>query len=118
MIMQIGEIIKKLNAKLVTEDTCESISEDFNYAFSSDLMSDVLRLNSDNTILITGLCNIQTIRTAEMAEIKLIILARGKIADETMIELAQESDICILETDFSVYKVSGELYSCGIKSIY
>ncbi len=90
--MSINEIIKILDAVPVTGDLCKNWDEDFQYAFSSDLMSDVLRLSSDNTILITGLCNIQTIRTVEMAEIKLIILARGKKADEAMIELAKEND--------------------------
>lgn len=116
--MQIDEIIERLEARPVTGELCKHRKEEFLYAFSSDLMSDVLRLSTDNTILITGLCNIQTIRTIEMAEIKLVILARGKKADENMIELARENDICILETDFSVFKVSGELYSGGILPIY
>ncbi|MDR2010459.1 MAG: hypothetical protein LBQ22_08250 [Bacteroidales bacterium] len=116
--MHINEIIKILDATPVTGELCKHREEDFHYAFSSDLMSDVLRLSTDNTILITGLCNVQTIRTVEMAEIKLVILARGKKADDSMIELAKENDICILETDYSVYKVSGELYSGGVKPIY
>jgi predicted transcriptional regulator len=116
--MQIEEIIEALEAKVATNGICKHKNEDFLYAFSSDLMSDVLRLSTDNTILITGLCNIQTIRTIEMAEIKLVILARGKIADKNMIELADENDICVIETDFSVFKVSGILYSKGILPIY
>ena len=116
--MQIDEIIERLDAKPVTGGLCKHRNEDFEYAFSSDLMSDVLRLSTDNTMLITGLCNVQTIRTVEMAEIKLIVLARGKKADENMIELAIENDVCILETDYSVYRVSGELFSGGVKPIY
>ncbi len=116
--MRIDKIIEILNAKIVVDTTAEYKQEDFQHGFSSDLMSDVLRLSNDSTVLITGLCNIQTIRTAEMAEIKVIVLARGKKADENMMELASENDICILETEYSLYKASGELYVNGLNSIY
>jgi predicted transcriptional regulator len=116
--MNIRDIAEKIAAKMVTERICMNRSGLFQHAFASDLMSDVLRLTAENTVLITGLCNVQTIRTAEMAEIKLIVLARGKHADKLMIELAEENDICIIETDYSVFRVSGELYKNGIQPIY
>lgn len=115
--MKIEKIIELINGKNITHCNPKNISE-FSYAFSSDLMSDVLRLNNDNTVLITGLCNIQTIRTAEMAEIKCVIIARGKKCDSMMIELAEENGICIIETEYSVFRVSGILYQNGIKPIY
>jgi hypothetical protein len=58
-------------------------------AFSSDLMSDVLTLDEDNILLITGLANLQLISTAEMADINAVLLARGKQASTEMIELAE-----------------------------
>jgi predicted transcriptional regulator len=116
--MNIREIAERIDSRIVTDRICINKSDFFEHAFASDLMSDVLRLTAENTVLITGLCNVQTIRTAEMAEIKLIILARGKHADKLMIELAEENDICIIETDYSVFRVSGELYNNGIKPIY
>ena len=36
-------------------------------AFASDLMSDVLTVKTNEFILITGLANLQAIRTAEMS---------------------------------------------------
>lgn len=116
--MNISDISKCIDAKIVTDRICINKLGLFKHAFASDLMSDVLRLTAENTVLITGLCNVQTIRTAEMAEIKLIVLARGKHADKLMIELADENDICIVETDYSVFRVSGELYNKGIQPIY
>ncbi|PLX09846.1 MAG: hypothetical protein C0596_00765 [Marinilabiliales bacterium] len=113
-----NEIIDRIEARPVCGDACSLKTDDFEYAFASDLMSDVLRLMIEKTILITGLCNAQTIRTAEMADIKLIIIARGKKADSHMIKIAEESNICLLETDYSVYRVCGELYSYGIKPLY
>ena len=49
-------------------------------AFASDLMSDVLTLDCNGVLLVTGLCNMQTIRTAEMADVSCILFVRGKKA--------------------------------------
>ncbi len=116
--MKVDEIIELLDAKIVTGRICELKTVGFKHAFSSDLMSDVLRLTAENTVLITGLCNLQTIRTAEMAEIKLIIMTRGKKTDDFMRAVAEENDICIIETDYSIFRVSGELYKAGLLPIY
>ncbi|MCK9254665.1 MAG: DRTGG domain-containing protein [Bacteroidales bacterium] len=116
--MKIADILELIEAKVANSEICLERTEKFKYAFASDLMSDVLRLKCDNTLLVTGLCNIQTIRTVEMAEIKLIIIARGKKIDDEMLELADENDICVLETEFSVYKVCGLLYQKGILPVY
>ena len=58
-------------------------------AFASDLMSDVLRFPMDETVLITGLCNTQTLRTSEMADLRVVILGRAKEPDEDMLRLAR-----------------------------
>ncbi len=41
-------------------------------------MSDVLTLKANNVLLLTGLANIQSVRTAEMAEVTNIILCKRK----------------------------------------
>jgi hypothetical protein len=86
--------------------------------FSSDLMSDVLTLDTENLLLITGLCNIQTIRTAEMADIHYILFVRDKKATGEMIKLAVESNMVIMETPYSLFKTSGILYAEGLKPVY
>ncbi|KAF0234216.1 MAG: hypothetical protein FD181_3709 [Prolixibacteraceae bacterium] len=87
-------------------------------AFSCDLMSDVLTLDDHNIMLITGLANVQLIRTVEMADIPVVLLARNKSATEEMIQLAEENDIVLLGTAFSVFRASGVLYENGIKPLY
>ncbi len=116
--MKINEILALSRGEIATGCMCELENENFAHAFSSDLMSDVLRITAENTILITGLCNLQTIRTAEMADIKLIILTRGKKCDGMMKAVAEENDICIIETSYSIFRVSGELYKAGLLPIY
>ncbi len=109
-------LVEKLKGQLVTKPPDKSTMPEF--AFASDLMSDVLTIEDQNPMLITGLSNLQTIRTAEMADISLIILARGKKTSNEMIDLANENNITIIETAFSVFKTSGILYSEGIKPIF
>ncbi|MDD2245979.1 MULTISPECIES: transcriptional regulator [Proteiniphilum] len=86
-------------------------------AFASDLMSDVLRFQMENTILITGLCTVQAIRTAEIINISCIIFGRGKQVTDEMLALAKEHNISIVATDSTVFEISGKLYQNGLKPV-
>ncbi|SEF55394.1 hypothetical protein [Parabacteroides chinchillae] len=87
-------------------------------AFASDLMSDVLTLDCCDVLLVTGLCNLQTIRTAEVAEITYILFVRGKKVTPEMKQLAEENNMVLLETGHSMYHTVGELYAGGLPPIY
>jgi len=113
--MKVSEIARLINANIVSDS--EKDIEVFK-AFASDLMSDVLTLETDNTLLITGLANVQAIRTAEMSDINCIVFARNKKVNEDMKQVAGENDIVLLETPFSVFRTSGILYQEGIKPIF
>lgn len=114
--MKINEILHLVAARLVAGNITSN--DDLKKAFSSDLMSDVLTLDEDNILLITGLSNLQLIRTAEMADINAVLLARGKQATPEMIELSEENGLILMETPYSIYKASGILYSNGLKEVY
>jgi len=81
-------------------------------------ISDVLTLDTDNLVLITGLSNLQAIRTSEMADIRVIVLVRNKKANQQMLDLAIENEMCILESPYSLFKASGLLFQAGLKPIY
>lgn len=115
--MKVREIIDVLKLDVVAGDYLVDTTE-IDYAFASDLMSDVLTLDKSGILLITGLSNLQTLRTAEMSEISVIIFARNKKVSPEMIELAEENEMIILESPWSVFRVSGELYSSGIKALF
>jgi hypothetical protein len=114
--MKVGEIAKLLEGKILYNP--EQSDQEVYYAFASDLMSDVLTVDTDKLLLITGLANVQTVRTAEVADILVIVIARGKRATREMINLAKENDIILIETTFSVFKTAGLLYSVGLKPLY
>ncbi len=94
------------------------LKESVEFAFSSDLMSDVLTVKRDHFLLITGLANSQSIRTAEMSDAPYILICRGKSVTPDMIELASENDILIITTEFSMFKCSGLLFGAGLKAVY
>jgi predicted transcriptional regulator len=115
--MNIEEIVKIVDAEVVEGKGRHAI--DIDQVFASDLMSDVLTINAGHTLmLVTGLANIQTIRTCEMAEIKTILFVRGKKATDDMKQLASENEMVLMETEYSLYRTSGLLYQAGIKPVY
>jgi len=111
--MLLIEVKDLLNAEvLCNEDmlTLETYS-----AFASDLMSDVLALANKELVLLTGLTNIQAIRTAEMLDIKCIIYVRNKRPEENVIEFAKEKGMCLMATKFTMFTSCGILYTNGLK---
>ena len=114
--MKISEIAKLIDGELVgapADDTYE-----VRKAFASDLMSDVLRFSMEETVLITGLCNNQTMRTAEMSDLRVVVIGRDKQPDEEMLELAEELDITLIKSRYIIFKISGILYGAGIEPLY
>ena len=77
-----------------------------------------LRFHMDDTVLITGLCNNQTMRTSEMADVRVVVIGRDKQPDEDMLELAEDVDITIIKCKYSLFKISGILYGAGIEPLY
>lgn len=114
--MKLSEIAKVLNAEVRCGS--EHLDREITHVFASDLMSDVLTLDSANLLLLTGLTNIQTIRTSEMADITNIVLVRNKKAGEDMIQLAQENNMVMLECSYSMFKSCGLLYEAGLQPVY
>jgi predicted transcriptional regulator len=114
--MKIYELIKITDGHVVSGQ--DALDRDVNHAFASDLLSDVLTVNRAGIMLITGVANLQTIRTAEMAEVSCILLVRRKKASTEMISLARENGVVLVECPGSMFGVSGRLYEAGIKPVY
>jgi len=115
--MKVSDIIRLLDLTLVAGRNFTD-NQYIEFAFASDLMSDVLTLEKSGILLITGLSNLQAIRTAEMSDINVIIIARNKKCSKEMIWLAEENETVLMESEHSVYRISGELYKHGIKPVY
>jgi predicted transcriptional regulator len=53
-----------------------------------------------------------------MSDVKYVLFARGKKVTDEMLELANENDMVIMITSFSMFKTSGVLYGAGLKPVY
>lgn len=116
--MNLKDLVSLIDGRVLLGD--HRLEESVEYAVTSDLMSDVLTISTcnDNFLLITGLANVQAIRTVEMLDVQYIIFARGKEITEDMVELARDNDLVLISSDYSTFRVSGILYGAGIKPIY
>ncbi len=79
-----------------------------------DLMSDVLSFVKPGSLLLTGLTNPQSVRTAEMSDIKAICFVRGKKPGRDTVELAKKGGIPLLLTPLPLFEACGKLYNAGL----
>lgn len=111
--MTIREMQEVLNAKFLYGEELADL--DAQFVFSADMMSDVLAYCGKCSVLITGLCNPQVVRTAEMLDIGCIIFVRGKMPDEHMLALAKSKGIAVLATEHYMFTTCGILYENGLR---
>jgi len=110
--MKLKEVVEILDGELICG--IDHLEEDIDYGYSCDMMSDVLAYVQNNVILLTGLIHPQVIRTAEMLDIKAIVIVRGKILSDELIEMANKKDIVLIRTMHSLFTASGVLFSKGL----
>ena len=65
--------------------------------------------------MITGLTNVQSVRTADIANVRAIIYIRGKRPNETTLDLARKNNIPVLATTLGMFDVCGLLREKGLK---
>ena len=114
--MIIAELVNAINGRVVCGE--RMLQNEVEFAFASDLMSDVLTIHSDGMMLLTGLANVQAVRTAEMSDVSCIVFVRNKKATPEMIELARENDTILIECPYSMFKTSGILFQQGLKPVF
>ena len=111
--MTVNDVKELLEANVVCGE--EHLDKEVHTACGADMMSDVLAFVKDQSVLLTGLCNPQASRTAEMMDIICIVFVRGKSPDEGMIELAKERGLVLLSTSERMFAACGILYKNGLR---
>jgi predicted transcriptional regulator len=110
--MKIREIAKLLDADVLCGE--ELLDGEVHSACGCDMMSDVLAFVKEQAVLLTGLCNPQVVRTAEMMDMRCIVFVRGKVPSADIVALAEESGIAVLTSNERMYVACGKLYSNGL----
>lgn len=110
--MKLSDVKRLLDAEVVVGD--ENLDRTVTGACGADLMSDVLAYVKHDTVLLTGLTNVHVVRTADMLDVSCIVLVRGKMPTEEILEAAKNSDIVLMCTDITLYAACGKLYEHGL----
>ena len=111
--MRLSDIKTILHAEVLCG--AEHLDREVFSACGSDFMSDVLAFVKNQALLLTGLVNPQVVRTAEMMDMHCIVFVRGKEADPTVLHLADQRDMTILQTRYRMFTACGKLYEAGLR---
>jgi hypothetical protein len=110
--VSVQELLATLEAEILLDDGW--LRDEVTSVIASDLMSDILSHSKPRSILLTGLTNPQTIRTAEMIEISAVCFIQGKQPHEETVKLAQKNQIPLLSSPLSMFDACGKLYAAGL----
>ena len=113
--MTLKEIKELLQAEVITGE--DSLDIEIMFAGGSDLMSDVLAFGKPGILLLTGLSNTQSVRTANIIDAKAIVYVRGKHPDEEGIKLAKEMGLPLLSSKLMMYATCGILFNRGLPGV-
>lgn len=113
--MNVEELINIVSGTLYTKAV--DLSREIKGGCGADLMSDVLASIQPEAVLLTGLCNPQVIRTAQMADVAAIVFVRGKRAPQETIDLAKQEQIPIISSPYGMFELCGRLHRAGLPSL-
>jgi predicted transcriptional regulator len=113
--MKLSEIINHIDGKILTKS--DNLNWEIKGGCGADLMSDVLAAIQPDAVLLTGLCNPQVVRTAQMADVRAIIFVRGKKPPQETIDLANREDLPLITSPYGMFELCGRLYQAGLPSL-
>ena len=118
--MNLKDVQRVLKAKILVGE--EFMDRPAETCCGSDLMSDVLAFTKCklaftkcNTLLCTGLTNIQVIRTAGITDLCGIVIVRGKLPSPDFLNFAREAGMPVLSTGLTLFEACGLLYVAGLR---
>jgi predicted transcriptional regulator len=111
--MTLTEIKDLLRCDVLTGG--DDLSMEIETVVASDGMSEILAFAYPGALMLTGLTNVQSVRTADIAQVRAIIYIRGKRPDAKAINLARENNIPVLMTTLGMFDVCGILRDAGMK---
>ncbi len=117
--MRVSEVLSITQGQIFTtkstrEPSQADLDREIRVGGSADLMSDVLYFDMSQGLLVTGLINPQTVRTAEMADIVAVLIVRAKTPPPETINTAWEANIPIMGTEMTMFEACGRLYAAGL----
>lgn len=113
--MKLSEIKELLHAQVISGDDILDI--EICAGTASDLMSDMLTGPTSGAVLLTGLTNIQVVRTSVIAGVGAVVFVRGKQPTPEMVAVARSHRLPLLSTPFTMYSSCGRLFGRGLRGV-
>ena len=114
-VITVSDIREVLHAEIFSGE--DRVNAPVTAGTASDLMSDMLTGQNSGVVLMTGLCNVQTIRTAVIADVAAVVLVRAKRPTREMILQARGHGLALLSTPFTMFTACGRLFSKGLRGV-
>ena len=105
--MTVSEIAEKVDGKVAVDKPGAKV----NYAYASDLLSDVMGHCGDESVLVTIQNHLNTIAVCTLAGIEVIVICHNRPVPDDMAEAAAREEVAIITTPLSQYAASVALSS-------
>lgn len=113
--MKLAEVQRLLKAEVLID--AGKLDREVEMAFCADLISDVLVMCRDQTLLLTGMTHVQIIKTAEICDLAAVVFVRGKRPGPEAVALAEQKGIPLLLSCLTMYESAGLLFCAGLPGI-
>lgn len=110
--MKLHQVAEHLGARVLTDEAL--LENNVDNVFCTDLMADVLRYASSDTVLITRLMNLAVVRSSIMAEVHCVIFPEGVVPSPELLTLAESHDVSVMQTDHSMFDSTEILLDAGL----
>ena len=90
---------------------------DVDAVVASDGMSEILAFHRPHALMLTGLTNIQSVRTAVVADVAALVYVRDKRPEQKVLDLAVQNGIPVLVTALGMFDSCGILYEAGLEGV-
>ncbi len=91
-----------------------TLNREFHGVYATDLLSAAIKHAEHQAALITLISHDNTIACAMMIDCPLVIITSGRVVTQSMIEQANQENICILTTSLHTHEVIVDLFTRGL----
>ena len=107
--MTLAECIERVHGRWIVEGEAD---REFTDVVVSDLMSDVLVVESEDFLLVTSLTSDQVVRTAHIVDAVALLIGNGKTPQPSLVTLARQQEVAIIGTDLATFDVCRAIAGC------
>lgn len=111
--MKLADISQLLDCEIICGE--DLLDLEIHSCFAADMMSDVLAFSPSGALLVTGLTSLQSVHTADVADLAAILFIHDKRPGTPVVEVARQRKIPLLTTRRPMFDTCGLLFHRGLK---